>query len=65
MTYPAKRLLDVVASLGLLICGSPVLILTAAAIALRLGRPILWCQRRPGGRTSVHADQVPDDDRQA
>jgi lipopolysaccharide/colanic/teichoic acid biosynthesis glycosyltransferase len=49
MTYPdVKRIVDVAGSLCLLICSAPVLILAGAAIALRLGRPIFWCQQRPG-----------------
>lgn len=49
MTYShAKRAFDVAASLCLLVGSAPVLLLAAAAIRLRLGRPVLWCQQRPG-----------------
>src|SRR5437764_347203 len=44
----AKRLLDFLASLLGLILLSPLLILLAVAVWLKLGRPILYKQQRPG-----------------
>ncbi|MBL8490348.1 MAG: sugar transferase, partial [Rhodocyclaceae bacterium] len=44
----AKRLFDVVVSLALLILSSPLLLATALAVRLSLGRPVLLRQRRPG-----------------
>lgn len=44
----SKRIFDiVVVSLGLVII-SPILLTIAALVALFLGRPVLFCQRRPG-----------------
>jgi lipopolysaccharide/colanic/teichoic acid biosynthesis glycosyltransferase len=45
---PIKRLLDVVAGLALLVLLSPVLLGTAIAVLLKLGRPVLFSQHRPG-----------------
>lgn len=47
-TRGVKRLLDVAASLVLLVLLSPVLAATAAAIRLGDGGPALFCQRRTG-----------------
>ena len=44
----AKRILDLLAAALALICLSPVLILLALIIGLRLGTPILFVQERPG-----------------
>ncbi|KGJ72363.1 hypothetical protein GY21_15820 [Cryobacterium roopkundense] len=45
---PVKRMLDVLASgLGLLVL-SPVLLGVAVAVAVNLGRPVLFVQNRPG-----------------
>ena len=43
-----KRLFDVVASTLLLALLAPVLVLIAVVVALRLGRPVLFTQERPG-----------------
>src|SRR5688500_16448097 len=43
-----KRLFDVAGSLALLVCLAPVLLVALAAVRLRLGSPVFWCQRRPG-----------------
>lgn len=45
---PLKRALDVVLSLVGLVALSPVLLCTALAVAVKLGRPVLFRQRRPG-----------------
>ena len=45
-----KRLVDVVASAGGLVVLSPILALTAIALLVGQGRPILFRQRRPGLR---------------
>ena len=43
-----KRLLDIVVSIFALIVLSPLLLLLSAAVALALGRPVLFRQRRAG-----------------
>lgn len=43
-----KRLLDIVASAVALVLLSPVIALVAITVALRLGRPVLFVQPRPG-----------------
>lgn len=43
-----KRVLDVLAALGLLIVLSPVLAITALLVRLRLGSPVIFRQQRPG-----------------
>jgi sugar transferase EpsL len=43
-----KRIVDVVVSLLLLATLSPVILLTALAVLLALGRPVVFAQRRPG-----------------
>lgn len=48
MGYPGKRQLDLVIALFLLVLLSPLLLVVALAIRLRLGRPILFTQVRPG-----------------
>jgi lipopolysaccharide/colanic/teichoic acid biosynthesis glycosyltransferase len=50
MTYQpcGKRAFDLVGALAGLTALSPVLLIVAAAVALRLGRPVLFRQRRPG-----------------
>jgi lipopolysaccharide/colanic/teichoic acid biosynthesis glycosyltransferase len=48
MQRPGKRLFDIAASLCLLLCALPLLLLAAAAIRLRIGTPVFWCQQRPG-----------------
>ncbi len=46
-TWP-KRVFDLAVSVPLLVASLPVLGVTAAAVARRLGRPVLFRQRRPG-----------------
>lgn len=46
----AKRLLDIVGSLVGLVLLFPLLLLIAAAVRIRMGRPILYKQTRPGFR---------------
>jgi sugar transferase EpsL len=43
-----KRFLDIIVSLTVLVLLSPVIALTALAVAARLGRPVLFRQLRPG-----------------
>lgn len=43
-----KRALDVVASAVALVLLSPVIVVTAALVAVRLGRPVIFAQQRPG-----------------
>lgn len=43
-----KRLLDIVASAAALVLLSPVLAIVAVTVAIRLGRPVLFVQPRPG-----------------
>lgn len=43
-----KRLLDIVASVVALVLLSPVLAIVALTVAIRLGRPVLFVQPRPG-----------------
>ncbi len=48
VTYPGKRLLDVVGATIGLVLSAPVLALLALAIRLTMGSPVLFRQRRPG-----------------
>ena len=55
MRYPpsvsspiAKRLLDIIGAGTALACTAPVLAGVAVLVRLRLGRPVLFCQTRPG-----------------
>jgi lipopolysaccharide/colanic/teichoic acid biosynthesis glycosyltransferase len=43
-----KRLFDVAGSLLLLVCVAPVLLPAMLAVRVRLGRPVIWRQQRPG-----------------
>ncbi len=43
-----KRCLDILGSFTLLLCFSPVLCLLCVLIAIKLGRPVTFCQRRLG-----------------
>ncbi|QNA91986.1 MULTISPECIES: sugar transferase [unclassified Microbacterium] len=43
-----KRVLDIAASAVALILLSPVIVVTAVLVAVRLGRPVLFAQERPG-----------------
>lgn len=45
---PIKRVADVLASSSALVILSPVLLGVAAAVAVKLGRPVLFTQERPG-----------------
>ncbi|MDA0244288.1 MAG: sugar transferase [Chloroflexi bacterium] len=44
----AKRMFDVTIALMVLVLASPILLVTAALVRLRLGSPILFSQQRPG-----------------
>jgi sugar transferase EpsL len=44
----SKRLLDIILSATGLILLSPLLILLAVVIRLKIGKPVLFCQQRPG-----------------
>lgn len=43
-----KRLLDILLSGGALIVLSPVMLVTAILVRIKLGSPVIFCQRRPG-----------------
>jgi len=43
-----KRALDVVGAIGLLLLTAPLTVLIAIAVRVRMGRPVLFRQRRPG-----------------
>ncbi len=43
-----KRLLDVVLSLLAIIVISPVMLITALLVRIKLGSPVIFCQQRPG-----------------
>ena len=43
-----KRLLDIVLSFAALVILSPIMIITAALVAMLLGRPVIFTQPRPG-----------------
>ena len=43
-----KRLLDIVLSAGALIVLSPILLITAILVRVKLGSPVIFCQERPG-----------------
>lgn len=43
-----KRLLDIVLSGGALLVLSPVLLITALLVRVKLGSPVIFCQPRPG-----------------
>jgi sugar transferase EpsL len=45
-----KRAIDVTVAIGVLVVLSPVLLVIAAAVAVALGRPVLFRQERPGLR---------------
>ena len=48
MKQPGKRLLDLTVSLTALMLLSPVMVVTAIAVAVVMGTPVLFRQRRPG-----------------
>ena len=48
MTLTAKRCIDIVLSLSLLILLGSLMLLIAALVRWRLGRPVLFAQQRPG-----------------
>lgn len=48
MSYPGKRLFDLVLTLPALIVLSPLLLITALLVRLRMGTPVIFQQRRPG-----------------
>jgi lipopolysaccharide/colanic/teichoic acid biosynthesis glycosyltransferase len=43
-----KRFLDIVLSLCAIIVLSPVMLITAILVRVKLGSPVIFCQRRPG-----------------
>ena len=43
-----KRLLDILLSAGALIILSPLLLVTAILVRIKLGSPVIFCQARPG-----------------
>ena len=43
-----KRLLDIVLSLCAIIILSPVMLITAVLVRIKLGSPVIFCQERPG-----------------
>ena len=43
-----KRLLDIVLSGGALVVLSPLLLVTAVLVRIKLGSPVIFCQERPG-----------------
>ena len=43
-----KRLLDIVLSLCAIIVLSPVMLITALLVRMKLGSPVIFCQERPG-----------------
>lgn len=43
-----KRLLDVVLSFTALLVLSPIILMTAVLVRIKLGSPIIFCQKRPG-----------------
>lgn len=45
---PIKRLVDVVGALTLLLCTAPIQAIFAVLVLLKLGRPVLFRQNRPG-----------------
>lgn len=70
-----KRLLDIIVSLSALVLFFPILIFLAVAVYLKIGKPILFKQRRPGknenvflllkfrtmtNQTSITGDLLPD-----
>lgn len=78
MKNAMKRLFDIMLASLLLIVLSPVLLGTALLVAIKMGRPVLFRQRRPGrggevfemvkfrtmlDRTDRHGNQLPDDQR--
>lgn len=48
-----KRVLDFSCALLGLIVLSPIILLTAALVRVKLGRPILFCQKRPGKQEKI------------
>ncbi len=76
--HPSKRLLDLILTIVGLIVISPFILLIAGLVRIKLGRPVLFQQRRPGylskpfqlikfrsmtGRTDHLGDLLPDADR--
>ena len=73
-----KRLIDITASLCALLILAPIIIILAVTIAIKLGRPIMFQQQRPGvngqpfqlkkfrsmtDETDANGDLLPDDKR--
>ncbi len=55
MGYTGKRLLDVGCSIVALLIFAPVMLIVALLVALRMGRPVLFKQVRPGYREKPFA----------
>jgi len=43
-----KRLLDIILSLSAIIVLSPVMLITALLVRIKMGSPVIFCQQRPG-----------------
>lgn len=43
-----KRLIDIIVSLCAIIVLSPVMLITALLVRIKLGKPVIFCQKRPG-----------------
>lgn len=48
--FPVKRALDVMGAVALLTLGLPVIMVVGLLVALDVGAPVVFCQRRPGLR---------------
>ena len=59
-----KRLLDLVIAVPAVIVGSPIIVIVAVLVRIKLGSPVIFSQVRPGPeREAVHDLQVPLDAR--
>ncbi len=47
-SYPGKRLLDLLLTVPVLVLASPVLLVLALLVRVKLGTPVLFAQQRPG-----------------
>jgi sugar transferase EpsL len=74
----AKRIVDIAVSASLLLLLGPLMLAVSAAIALTMGTPVIFCQKRPGwrgkrfnvykfrtmtDRTDDNGELLPDSDR--
>ena len=61
-----KRFFDFFLSGMALIILSPLLLVTAILVRVKLGSPVIFCQERPGkGRADLQAPQIPQHERRA